>query len=553
MASIIPPLESYYSEGEESVQSRAEGQAKVDILLDEKEGQPPPKRPRRKCAKYSNAPCAKYSNAPRKRRPRKGAKFKNGKKRKYQRRRIHNQSHSNSNNKNPIASNTFVAPDYSENHNVKPVIVRDAENNTIEYPEGDLRGNTIDLDPDNNTIEHEHPNVISDDLARFKGSKVWNAVDLNTKPSELPRISLIPQISRKEYIKWYNEFAAFLNAHHFAVINPDVVLVYLNHLKQRKSAATISKEWSGVKQMVFVMHEVNLLKNDLIQKVISLWLKDHTTKKSLIFTRQQYEEFLDFKANTPEMLQLQANSVIGWNGALRAIDYTMMHYDKIDEEHEGHAKITRFTDDKTGNASYSFYYYKFKTKAWTEFWVSGGKEVDILDRYNVVTHAFHCGVGRFCWQARCSKDGSSKHHAQPTGKGWYYSTCYNKVASLLGLKNPHLYTGHSMRASSASAAADEGATMIELQAHGGWKSQKVAKSYVRASKVTKRNMAKRLESNVFNDCDEKKTSRKGKKRRSKKKHSNKRAKKRRGNIVINLYCGRSSDSESDDMCESSAE
>lgn len=55
------------------------------------------------------------------------------------------------------------------------------------------------------------------------------------------------------------------------------------------------------------------------------------------------------------------------------------------------------------------------------------------------------------------------------------------IAEYLNLKDPHLYTGHCFRRSSASILADCGASMSTIKRFGGWKSTVVAEGYIESS------------------------------------------------------------------------
>jgi integrase len=63
------------------------------------------------------------------------------------------------------------------------------------------------------------------------------------------------------------------------------------------------------------------------------------------------------------------------------------------------------------------------------------------------------------------------------------------VATFLGLENPHLYTGHSLRVTSATVLADQGANSLALKRHGRWKSEAVAEEYLRSSKQVRNDTA----------------------------------------------------------------
>lgn len=56
------------------------------------------------------------------------------------------------------------------------------------------------------------------------------------------------------------------------------------------------------------------------------------------------------------------------------------------------------------------------------------------------------------------------------------------IAIFLNLEEPHLYTGHSFRRTSATVLmADAGADIVTLKRHGGWKSSTVAEGYIEDS------------------------------------------------------------------------
>jgi hypothetical protein len=66
------------------------------------------------------------------------------------------------------------------------------------------------------------------------------------------------------------------------------------------------------------------------------------------------------------------------------------------------------------------------------------------------------------------------------------------VAQFLKLDQPQLYTGHSLRRSSASILSDSGADFAAIKRLGGWKSTSVAEAYIEDSIQNKVNIAKQL-------------------------------------------------------------
>ncbi len=68
-----------------------------------------------------------------------------------------------------------------------------------------------------------------------------------------------------------------------------------------------------------------------------------------------------------------------------------------------------------------------------------------------------------------------------------------EVAEILLKPNPDDFTGHCWRRSAATAAAENGATTMEMRGHFDWSSDQMCKEYVEKSKPMTRNMAKLLQ------------------------------------------------------------
>eukprot|EP01084_Bolivina_argentea_P275299 469477_1 len=101
---------------------------------------------------------------------------------------------------------------------------------------------------------------------------------------------------------------------------------------------------------------------------------------------------------------------------------------------------------------------------------------------------------RLLWQRKeKAKENKFVWHAQPIGPRWFYS--YPKaIAKFCGLKNWWRYSGHSIRATSASFYVEGQRTLLQLKSFGGWKNDKSAEGYYRNSVRNKNEDA-----NTFND------------------------------------------------------
>jgi hypothetical protein len=81
-----------------------------------------------------------------------------------------------------------------------------------------------------------------------------------------------------------------------------------------------------------------------------------------------------------------------------------------------------------------------------------------------------------------------------------------KIAEYLGLQEPVLYTGHSLRRTGATMVVDAGGDTLTLKRAGAWKSTQIAESYVDDSINRKIDISKRMfplnESTPFTSTDD---------------------------------------------------
>lgn len=67
-----------------------------------------------------------------------------------------------------------------------------------------------------------------------------------------------------------------------------------------------------------------------------------------------------------------------------------------------------------------------------------------------------------------------------------------QIATFLNINNPHEYTGHCFRRTSATTLVNAGADITTLKRHGGWKSSQVAEGYIDNSVQNRINVANQL-------------------------------------------------------------
>lgn len=90
---------------------------------------------------------------------------------------------------------------------------------------------------------------------------------------------------------------------------------------------------------------------------------------------------------------------------------------------------------------------------------------------------------------------NGKCTSQPIGIN-KFGAMPKQIATFLNLDDPHEYTGHSFRRSSATLLADSGANLLTLKRHGGWRSNSVAEGYIDDSMRNKEEISSRITRNI---------------------------------------------------------
>lgn len=174
---------------------------------------------------------------------------------------------------------------------------------------------------------------------------------------------------------------------------------------------------------------------------------------------------------------MQVALIMGISGACRCDEITKLKVDDIEDK--GGYLYVSIPDTKT-NVSRSFTV------------MAEGFTTDILDLYRKYVCMRPKGIphGRFFLNYK-----KEKCTIQPVGINTI-SKIPQEVASFLNLPEAQLYTGHSLRRSSASLLANAGADITTVKRHGGWKSSTVAEGYIQDSVSNKIDIARKIQGPV---------------------------------------------------------
>ncbi|KAK4882707.1 hypothetical protein RN001_006026 [Aquatica leii] len=200
----------------------------------------------------------------------------------------------------------------------------------------------------------------------------------------------------------------------------------------------------------------------------------YTPKKSKVLEKQQIQQFLA-EASNDIYLRAKIVLIFGVVGAMRSDELIKLETDNVQDL----------------NSKFLISINTSKTKINRLFTVVDNEEKTILNliRQYISLRPAHTPHKRFFINYR-----NNKCSTQPVGINTFSKLPF-RIASFLKLEQPHLYTGHCFRRSSASILSDAGADFAEIKRHGGWKSTSVAEGYIETSMQNKINVAQKIFSN----------------------------------------------------------
>lgn len=216
-------------------------------------------------------------------------------------------------------------------------------------------------------------------------------------------------------------------------------------------------------------------------KVLS---KNYSTKKAKTFSRSDVVRFMNMPVDDVQQVQDRALLALSWFGGLRCGEMRMI---KLED-------VMPISTDTGVAEGFRVTYRGLKTEA------------NIADRTFIVPELFQ-NANIFAASlrahieamknsgftegplARHKHSKKNKFVDQVVGKNSFYDLP-KRIASALGLE-PKLYTGHSLRRSSA-LAADSGATTFQLRRHYGWRNESTPQRYVDNSNQHQQTMANLL-------------------------------------------------------------
>lgn len=117
---------------------------------------------------------------------------------------------------------------------------------------------------------------------------------------------LVPDESKKEYEKVYNEFKIWKQLKKITTTTENVIFSYINNLEQTYTITTIKKKISIIKTMIRIYEKIETKNYFELQAYVNKEMKNHTPKKSYALTDDDYNNFLQ-NADDDQFLDIKVS------------------------------------------------------------------------------------------------------------------------------------------------------------------------------------------------------------------------------------------------------
>ena len=287
-----------------------------------------------------------------------------------------------------------------------------------------------------------------------------------------------------------------------------------------KAGTTICSTYSLLNGVMKHKYSFNMRAFPRISARMKVWLSEDVKKKAAIFTPAELKQFCESEELEGGYWEVRkAIVVLAYFGGLRLVEAMGLEVEKITPCAKGFDVVHDRAKGRTDKPSSKFTVPKKKVP-------KEGEEESVEDSYDWAgclgkyLERMKGELGKY--QGRVFYTGRKNGGlvAQPMGRNMLCEVPH-QVARFLGKSNPEDYTFHSFRRSSATAAADAGATPQQMVDFFGWKHPSMTAEYISTSRHQIDAMAGRL-GTVDEEGTEKKKEEGGKEKKEKKKKKKKR-------------------------------
>jgi integrase len=206
-------------------------------------------------------------------------------------------------------------------------------------------------------------------------------------------------------------------------------------------------------------------------------------KTAEVFTLEQIQTFLqgNFKGHSSYWKLRKAYAAICFVGGLRTTEMKKLSMDSFELGNEGYIFSYIPAKQRNGAQRTKKFLVPFNNENPANCWASQIRSyLDNLEQ--------DLGSDKGSGELFKTVLKSGKFSKCPMGYN-YLGKIPKDVAEVLELDNPKSFTGHSFRRSSATHAADEGASSVEMRRYYNWKDDTIANKYIEETLSGNRHMA----------------------------------------------------------------
>jgi integrase len=285
-------------------------------------------------------------------------------------------------------------------------------------------------------------------------------------------LNLQSESTKRSYARFVKDYEDYrqTNSHSEAIL-----LNFLVEQSKSKAATTLWTMFSLIKKYLLLECDFDLGCSARITDFLKTLSKLHKKKKAPAFSRDDIFLYLRTAPSDGTHLVNKCILVTGFYAGLRSSELVALTWEDIVFSEGGILVNIRYSKtDRAGVGSVKLLPKLDEEAICPIYYFSKYKEV--------VQEA----TGRLF-----KKFFNGKFINVPIGKN-KIAGVPSDIATFLNLENPKSYTGHSLRVTSATVLADEGANSLALKRHGRWTSESVAEEYVRNSKHIRKETAAML-------------------------------------------------------------
>lgn len=264
-----------------------------------------------------------------------------------------------------------------------------------------------------------------------------------------------PKASGALYEKRWNEFLCYCGQNE---PDDDMLLKFFDHLRRERGykASTLWSWFSSINAKYAIIYGKKLQTMPKVVALMKSYNVGYERKAAKVFTREQIYDFLEMGLTTPRAILVKAVACLGFSGGLRMHELRSLDIADLKEDKDGFL-VTYNPAKQRGER----------------------KENTFLVPRNVSepNRCMFSHVQFYLFRLKASGITSGplfrtcltrKYSTLPMGKN-ILGQCGVYMAESLQLDEPKRYTGHCLRRSAACAAADAGATTMDMQRHMNWK------------------------------------------------------------------------------------